>query len=76
MNPLIEVDGDRATGRWYIFEPVSFVEGGPGWLAGRYEDQYVRVNGQWKYERLRFLQYLATSFDKPLEQSQIHGITL
>ena len=66
MNPLIEVNGDKATGRWYIFEPVTFVRGTqPGWIAGRYEDDYVKVGGEWKYKRLRFFQYLSTAFDKP-----------
>jgi hypothetical protein len=66
MNPLIEINGDRATGRWYIFEPVTFVQDAQaGWLAGRYEDEYVRVGGEWKYQRLRFFQYLSTAFDQP-----------
>ena len=46
MNPVIEVNGDKAKGRWYIFEPVTFAEGQQaGWLAGAYDDDYVQVDG-------------------------------
>jgi hypothetical protein len=66
MNPVIEVNGDKAKGRWYIFEPVTFAEGQQaGWLAGAYDDDYVQVDGRWKYQHLRFKPYLSTSFNKP-----------
>ena len=45
MNPVIEVKGETATGRWYIFEPVTFVQGTqPGWLAGRYDDVVYAID--------------------------------
>lgn len=57
MNPIIEVDGDRATGRWYLLQPCT--RRGENeeamWLAGRYEDEYVRVGGEWKFKHLRFI---------------------
>ena len=66
MNPVIEVNGDTAKGRWYIFEPVTFAQGEQaGWLAGAYEDDYVRSGGGWKYKHLRFRPYISTTFDKP-----------
>lgn len=71
MNPVIEVNGDTATGRWYIFEPVTFADGKEaGWLAGYYHDDFIRVNGEWKYKRLRFRQYLSTPFSKPWSNSK------
>lgn len=54
MNPIIEVDGDRATGIWYIMGPWTYNEGGEAkWFALRYDDDYVKVNGEWKYQHLR-----------------------
>ncbi len=54
MNPIIEVDGDRATGVWYIMGPWTFRETGEEkWMALKYEDDYVKVNGEWKYQHLR-----------------------
>jgi hypothetical protein len=66
MNPVIEVKGDTAVGRWYIFEPVTFADGKKaGWLAGYYHDDFVKVKGEWKYKHLRFRQYLSTPFSEP-----------
>ena len=54
MNPRIEVDGDRATGIWYIMGPWTYSENNEEkWLALRYDDDYVKINGQWKYQHLR-----------------------
>ena len=53
-NPIIEVDGNRATGIWYIMGPWTFTETNEEkWMALRYDDDYVKVNGQWKYQHLR-----------------------
>jgi len=66
MNPVIEVNGSSAVGKWYLFGPFTFAEGSrPGWVAGRYEDEYVKIKGEWKYKRLRFFPYVSTAFDKP-----------
>ena len=54
MNPIIKVDGDRATGVWYIMGPWTYSEtNDEKWFALRYDDDYVKVNGEWKYEHLR-----------------------
>jgi len=53
-NPIIEVDGDRAKGVWYIMGPWTYSENNEEkWLALRYDDDYVKVNGEWKYQHLR-----------------------
>ena len=54
MNPRITVNGDRATGIWYIMGPWTYTENNEEkWLALRYDDDYVKVNGEWKYQHLR-----------------------
>ena len=54
MNPIIEVNGDRATGVWYIMGPWTYAESDDEkWLALRYDDDYVKINGEWKYRHLR-----------------------
>lgn len=53
-NEIIEVNGDRATGTWYIvalFERPA--EPGTTWTLGRYHDEFVRVNDQWRIRHLR-----------------------
>ena len=54
MNPIIEINGDRATGIWYIMGPWTYRESNDEkWLAARYDDDYVKINGEWKYQHLR-----------------------
>ena len=54
MNPIITVDGDRATGSWYIVGPWDFVENNRNvWMTLRYDDDYVKIDGEWKYQHLR-----------------------
>ena len=56
-NPLIEVDGDRAHGVWYLIAAVTQGDGTtqsnwPG-TAARYHEDYVKQNGEWKFRRVR-----------------------
>jgi hypothetical protein len=52
MNAIIKVDGERAHGSWYLLGPFTLRKGNRAiWLAARYEDDYVKVNGQWKLVR-------------------------
>ena len=54
MNPRIEVDGNRATGIWYIMGPWTNSEDNKEiWMTARYDDDYVKIDGEWKYQHLR-----------------------
>jgi hypothetical protein len=54
-NPIIKVNGNTATGEWYLFGPYR-IRGSQQaqWLSGTYKDDYVKINGEWKYQHLRF----------------------
>jgi len=57
LAPIIEVEGDDATGTWYLLvnqtdrTPQGEV---PVWIQDKYENEYVRVGGEWKFSHLRF----------------------
>ena len=54
MNPIIEITGTRATGIWYFMGPFTYNENADNkMLAIRYDDEYVKIDGQWKYQHLR-----------------------
>jgi hypothetical protein len=54
MNPVIEIDGDQAHGKWYFFGLFTFYEGNQAkWLSARYHEEYRKVNGVWLIHRLR-----------------------
>lgn len=54
FNPRIEVEGSEAHAIWYFLGPFTFRKGNRQlWLAARYEDDYVKINGAWKFKHLR-----------------------
>ncbi len=70
MNPRIEVNGDKATGYWYLLEPCTMLEGGEQavWGIAKYEEEYVRVDGEWKIRNL----ILAPECWTPFEQGWVN----
>ena len=65
MNPIIKIDGERATGIWYFFGPFTFYKDNQAkWLAARYEDDYVKVNGEWKIQHLRARGRMHTNYEE------------
>ncbi len=58
FNEVIDIDGDLATGRWYVHCPVVFTEASPagqvapGLVMGRYEEEYIRQDGLWRWRRI------------------------
>jgi hypothetical protein len=51
-QPVITVDGDKAKGHWilYLFLPAP----DSMWVQGRYDCEYVRVDGKWKFSYLKY----------------------
>mgnify|MGYP001984240043 FL=1 len=51
LNSQIEVSGDTARARWYLFMPCTVGDGDRAmWRAGIDDEEYVRVNGQWMFK--------------------------
>ena len=53
-NPLIEIDGDRATGHWYLHQPMT-LRGTDAcfWFCAQYFDVYRRTPQGWKFQCVR-----------------------
>lgn len=51
-NPLIKVDGDSATGKWYFTVLNARAVEQPLRIIGRYDEEYRRVDGAWKIRRI------------------------
>jgi ketosteroid isomerase-like protein len=51
-QPVISVEGDKARGHWilYLFFPEPEVK----WLQARYDCEYVKMDGKWKFSDLKF----------------------
>ena len=65
LNPKIEVAGDTARARWYLFMPCTVSDGGRAlWRAGIDDEEYVRVDGQWMFKHKKS----TTIFNTPFEE--------
>ena len=62
-NHVIELQGDRGTGLSYL-EAKSVSKGESYLVAARYDDEYVKQNGQWKFKSMRLTPY----FTVPLRE--------
>jgi ketosteroid isomerase-like protein len=65
MNPIISVDGDEASGQWYLFQTCTFADGNTAiWGAARYDEQYRRIDGEWMFSHLNLISSFWTPFDE------------
>ncbi len=54
QDGLLELAGDRGTGRWSMIELGRNVSGDPVFTVGRYDDVYCRTDAGWKFSERRF----------------------
>jgi hypothetical protein len=68
MNFIVDVDDDRATGKWRLLMPCTMLEDGKAvsrWILGDYVEEYVRLDGVWLFAKIDFL----VNFDVPSLES-------
>jgi ketosteroid isomerase-like protein len=49
-SSLFKLEGDKASGHWYLQEFTRDQDGNAAAVLSRYRDTYSRVNGQWLYQ--------------------------
>lgn len=50
-NPIIEINGDEASGHWYLHQPMVMKGAALAyWFVAQYEDIYVRTSDGWKFK--------------------------
>ncbi len=68
LNPVVEVDGDTATGIFYLLEPTALRKA--MWGHGRYDIEFIRVNDKWKINLFNFL----WNFNTPYEDGWVKNL--
>jgi hypothetical protein len=58
-EPTIDIEGDKATGRWNVLVYSSSEAEGPSLVGGVHHDHYVRTEDGWKIARTRFVRAIA-----------------
>ena len=70
---IVSPDGQHAVGQWHLFGPHSNRVFDPEtrtkrdtafWIAGKYDNEFVKVDGQWKFLKLHPICWLRTPYDK------------
>ena len=65
LNPSIEVSGDTARARWYLFMPCTIGETGQAmWRAGIDDEEYVRVDGKWMFKSNKSAPIFSTTYEE------------
>ncbi|MEP5765711.1 MAG: nuclear transport factor 2 family protein [Halieaceae bacterium] len=50
----VQINGDSATGRWYVTEHLKPCDGDANTTLGVYEDEYAKENGEWVFTRRQY----------------------
>jgi ketosteroid isomerase-like protein len=54
MNPIIDIDGDTATGNWHAIIPGTDAQKQALWTFGLYKETYVRTPQGWRFSSVTF----------------------
>ncbi|HEY9266881.1 MAG TPA: nuclear transport factor 2 family protein [Mycobacterium sp.] len=73
MNPLIEIDGNRARGEWHAIIATTTAEGQAFWTFGRYLNEYSRTPQGWRYTRMSFEAAAVSTYEKGWGVEQFPG---
>ena len=61
-NPLIEIDGDRAEGRWFLLTLLTDPDSKEAaWGVATLEYEYKRERGEWKFHRIAASRSISSS---------------
>ncbi len=64
-NPIIEVNGNEASGTWYYEAPTTDTSTGKAqWMAGTYNEKYVKQNGRWKFKAIQTVWKYISPYDE------------
>ncbi|GAB3238276.1 nuclear transport factor 2 family protein [Kineosporia babensis] len=63
-NSAVEVTGDTATGQFMYFQACTYRGGEPLWIAGKYFNDFRRVDGKWLLSYMRVHNFFTTPFDQ------------
>ena len=50
QNGTVEVNGNSASGRWYIVEHLQFADKTGMFNIGVYQDKYLKVSDEWLFK--------------------------
>ena len=64
IAPNITVEGNKAHGRWYLWQACTFKDNKAVWLAAFEDDKYEKIDGRWWQKEMK----LTLLFETPYEE--------
>ncbi len=62
----IEIDAGASTGSGWSYMEAKSISGSDAYLvAGRYDDEYALVDGEWRFSKMNFEPYFTVPFSDP-----------
>ena len=61
-NEQVWVEGDTAKAKWMFYEPAVHRQAGAILIAGRYENDYVRIDGKWFIKHIRCFDIFVSTY--------------
>ena len=74
VMPNITVDGNAASGTWYLWMIATMKEQGAVWGAGVYHDKYVNVDGRWWIKETTLDLQTFTKYEDGWHKSPFSGV--
>jgi hypothetical protein len=67
MQPVVTIapDGQSGKARWHIMAMLGGYKGNASWAGGVYENSYIRENGVWKMQEVRYHAQYGGRYDAP-----------
>jgi hypothetical protein len=67
MQPVVTIapDGQSGKARWHIMAMLGGYQGNASWAGGIYENSYIRENGVWKFQEVRYHAQYGGRYDAP-----------
>lgn len=74
LNPIIEIEGDRATGAWLLWQPLVIRQGSQAmWVCARYDDIYVRDGDAWLFKSVKVDIQTFSPYEEGFGKTRIMG---
>jgi nuclear transport factor 2 (NTF2) superfamily protein len=71
MAPSITIEGNKAHGRWYLWQAATLKGNRAVWLAGLEDDQYEKINNCWLQKEMRLKLLFLTPYEEGWHKKKI-----
>ena len=71
MSPSITIEGNKANGRWYLWQAATLKGNKAVWLAGFEDDKYEKINNAWFQSEMKLTLLFMTPYEQGWHKKRI-----